>query len=122
MEGAFPDIPRLVLLGAPHSSNWDGIWGFAVKLALDLDIRVLGKHQLFWWPLSYLMRWLGVIAVNRDETAGVTEQAAKLIREADRYWFGLAPEGTRKPVPRFKYAFWTIANIGIAPCRERVRT
>ena len=110
MEGEFPDLPRLVLIGAPHSSNWDGIWGFAVVLALDLDIRVLGKHQLFWWPLGYLMRWLGVIAVNRDAASGVTEQAAQLILDADRYWFGLAPEGTRKPVPRFKYGFWKIAS------------
>ena len=23
--GTFPDIPRLVLIAAPHSSNWDGI-------------------------------------------------------------------------------------------------
>ena len=110
MEGAFPDIPRLVLIGAPHSSNWDGIWGFAVKLAMGLDIRILGKHQLFWWPLSALMRWLGVIAVNRQAARGVTEQAAHLIRNADRYWFGLAPEGTRKHVEHWKPGFWKIAS------------
>src|SRR3546814_1553198 len=28
MAGELPDIPRLVLIGAPHSSNWDGLWGF----------------------------------------------------------------------------------------------
>lgn len=110
MEGEFPDIPRLVLIGAPHSSNWDGLWGLAAKLALGLDIRILGKHQLFWWPLSVLLRRLGVIAVNRDAARGVTEQAAAMIREADRFWFGLAPEGTRKPVPRFKPGFWKIAS------------
>ena len=52
MVGEFPDIPKLVLIGAPHSSNWDGVWGFAAKLALGLDIRILGKQQLFWWPLG----------------------------------------------------------------------
>ena len=110
MEGEFPDIPRLVLLGAPHSSNWDGIWGFAAKVAMGLDIRILGKHQLFWWPLGPLLRRLGVISVNRDAARGVTEQAAALIVGADRFWFGLAPEGTRKPVPRFKAGFWKIAK------------
>src|SRR3546814_4895355 len=34
MVGEIPDIPRLVLIGAPHSSNWDGLWGFAAKMAL----------------------------------------------------------------------------------------
>ena len=110
MEGEFPDLPRLVLIGAPHSSNWDGLWGLAAKLALGLDLRILGKHQLFWWPLSLLLDRLGVIAVNRDAAQGVTEQAAAMIRAGDRYWFGLAPEGTRKPVPRFKYGFWKIAK------------
>ena len=50
--GEFPDLPRVVLIGAPHSSNWDGVWGFAAKLALGLDIKILGKHQLFWGPLG----------------------------------------------------------------------
>ena len=113
--GEFPDIPRLVLIGAPHSSNWDGVWGFAAKLALGLYIKILGKHQLFWGPLGPLMRWLGVIAVNRDAASGVTEQAAQLILDADRYWFGLAPEGTRKPVPRFKPGFWKIASEAGVP-------
>ena len=110
MEGAFPDIPKLVLIGAPHSSNWDGLWGLAAKLALGLDLRILGKHQLFWWPLSLLLQRMGVIAVNRAAAQGVTEQAAAMIRDADRFWFGLAPEGTRKPVPRFKPGFWKIAR------------
>ena len=110
MEGAFPDIPKLVLIGAPHSSNWDGFWGLAAKLALGLDIRILGKHQLFWWPLSMLLRRMGIIAVNRSAAQGVTGQAATMIREAGRFWFGLAPEGTRKPVPRFKPGFWKIAH------------
>ena len=115
MEGAFPDIPKLVLIGAPHSSNWDGLWGMAAKLALGLDIRILGKHQLFWWPLSVLLRRLGIIAVNRDAAQGVTHQAAAMIREADRFWFGLAPEGTRKPVLRFKPGFWKIARAAGVP-------
>lgn len=110
MEGAFPDIPKLVLVGAPHSSNWDAVWGFAVKLAIGLDLKVLGKHQLFWWPLSVLLDRLGVIAVDRDAASGVADQAAAMVRDADRLWFGLAPEGTRKPVPRFKAGFWKIAK------------
>ena len=115
MEGQFPDIPKLVLIGAPHSSNWDGYWGFAAKIAMGLDIRILGKHQLFWWPLSLLLRRLGVIAINRDAAHGVTDQAAAMIRDADRLWFGLAPEGTRKPVPRFKPGFWKIASEAGVP-------
>jgi 1-acyl-sn-glycerol-3-phosphate acyltransferase len=115
MVGAFPDLPRLVLIGAPHSSNWDGFWGFAAKLALGLDIRILGKHQLFWWPLGPILRRLGVIAVDRSAARGVIEQAATLIDEADKFWFGLAPEGTRKPGVPWKPGFWKIAKAAGVP-------
>jgi 1-acyl-sn-glycerol-3-phosphate acyltransferase len=115
MVGEFPDVPKLVLIGAPHSSNWDGIWGFAAKLALGLDIRILGKHQLFWGPLGPLMRALGIIAVNRDAPQGVVEQIAQRMRDADRYWFGIAPEGTRKPVAQWKTGFWKIARAADVP-------
>jgi 1-acyl-sn-glycerol-3-phosphate acyltransferase len=115
MVGAFPDIPKLVLVGAPHSSNWDGIWGFAAKLALGLDIKILGKRELFWWPLAPVLRWLGVIAVDRNAASGVVEQLATLIGSSDKFWFGLAPEGTRKPVRQWKTGFWKIARAAGVP-------
>ncbi|SKA00165.1 lysophospholipid acyltransferase family protein [Novilysobacter spongiicola] len=109
--GEFPDIAKLVLIGAPHSSNWDGVWGFAAKLALGLDIRILGKDTLFRVPvLGWLLRRMGVIPVNRREARGVVDQATGLLRGSDRMWFGLAPEGTRKPVEHWKTGFWKIAH------------
>lgn len=115
MAGAFPDIPKLVLIGAPHSSNWDGIWGFGAKLALGLDIRILGKRQLFWWPLGPLLRRMGVIEVDRAAAQGVVEQAAALIHSREKFWYGLAPEGTRKYVERWKTGFWKIAKAANVP-------
>jgi len=115
MVGEFPDVPKLVLIGAPHSSNWDGVWGFAAKLALGLDIRIVGKHQLFWWPLGALLRRFGVIAVDRQAAHGVVEQLAARIQGSERFWLGLAPEGTRKPVARWKTGFWKIAKAADVP-------
>lgn len=116
MVGRFPDIPKLVLIGAPHSSNWDGVWGFAAKMAMGLDIKILGKDSLFRVPLlGAALRHLGVIPVDRSAAQGVVEQAANLIVQADRLWFGLAPEGTRKPVERWKPGFWRIAKAADVP-------
>ena len=109
MVGAFPDIPKLVLIGAPHSSNWDGVWGLAAKLAMGLDIRILGKDSLFRIPLlAMVLRRMGIIPVDRDKARGVIEQSAALIRSNPQFWYGLAPEGTRKQVERWKTGFWKI--------------
>lgn len=116
MVGRFPDIPKLVLIGAPHSSNWDGVWGFAAKMAMGLDIKILGKDSLFRVPLlGAALRHLSVIPVDRSAAQGVVEQAAAMIAQADRLWFGLAPEGTRKPVDRWKPGFWRIAKAADVP-------
>ena len=51
MVGAFPDLPKFVLIAAPHSSNWDGVWGVAVKLAMGVKLSILGKDALVKLPL-----------------------------------------------------------------------
>ena len=116
MEGAFPDLPRVVLIGAPHSSNWDGVWGFAALMALGLDLKVLGKDTLLKVPvMGPVLKRLGVIPVDRSAAQGVVEQAARMIRSADRFWYGLAPEGTRKVVEKWKPGFWRIAKAASVP-------
>lgn len=111
IEGQFLDLPRVVVIAAPHSSNWDGIWGFAAKLALGIRLTVLGKHTLMQVPLlGPLLRWQGVIGVDRRAPHGVVEQAIALLRGQPRLWYAIAPEGTRKPVERWKPGFWRIAK------------
>ena len=111
MVGAFPDIPRAVVIAAPHSSNWDGIWGFAAKLALGLRLSILGKHSLFRIPLvARFLRWQGVIPVDRSAAHGLVEQAVDALRGADCMWYAIAPEGTRKWVEQWKPGFWRIAH------------
>lgn len=116
MVGTFPDLAKLVLIAAPHSSNWDGVYGFAAKMAMGLDVKVLGKRELLWWPLGPVLQRLGVIGVDRSAARGVVEQVAAMIRGHDgNLWFVIAPEGTRKPVEQWKTGFWKIAKAADVP-------
>ncbi len=115
VAGPLPDVPKLVLIAAPHSSNWDGIWGFAAKLALGFEVKVLGKAQLFWWPLGPLLRRLGVIPIDRSSPQGTVGQAVDMIRRSERIWYALTPEGTRRRVEKWKSGFWKIAHEAQVP-------
>lgn len=115
IQGEFPDEPRLVLLAAPHSSAWDAVWGLAAKLALGVDIAFMAKAELFKGPLGWLLRKFGGIPVDRSRARGAVEQAAANIRNAQRMWFVLAPEGTRRRVEHWKSGFWHIARAAGVP-------
>ena len=115
MVGAFPDLEKVVLIGAPHSSNWDGIWGYLAKIALGLDIHILAKRELFWGPLGPLLLRLGVIPVDRGAARGLIEQVLQRFEQNERFWLGMAPEGTRTPVERWKTGFWKIAKAVDVP-------
>ena len=115
MVGGFPDIPKAVVIAAPHSSNWDGLLGFGAKFGMGVKLSILGKDALIRIPLlGRILRWQGVIPVDRSAAHGVVEQAVQAIRDADRMWYAIAPEGTRKWVERWKPGFWHIArNAGV---------
>ena len=116
MRGEFPDIAKLVMIAAPHSSNWDGVWGFAVKLAMGLEVKVLGKDTLLKVPvLGAMLQRMGVIPINRRAAHGVAGQMATMIRNAESLWLVVAPEGTRKPVEHWKTGFWKIAHAADVP-------
>lgn len=115
LTGEFPDIPKAVVIVAPHSSNKDGFHGLAMKQVLGLDIAFLAKRQLFWWPLGPILRGLGAIPIDRGAAADLVEQAASEFARRERFWLGLAPEGTRKSVSRWKTGFWRIAKAAGVP-------
>ena len=110
-----PDVPKAVVIAAPHSSNWDGLIGVVAAFGIGLRINWMGKHQLFRWPLASIMHAFGGIATVRDSAHGVVDQFSEKMREADRMWLVLAPEGTRKKVAKWRTGFWHIASRAGVP-------
>jgi 1-acyl-sn-glycerol-3-phosphate acyltransferase len=114
-EGALPDVRKMVLIVAPHTSNWDFLVGLQAKLALRLGGTFIGKHTLFRFPLGVFMRRLGGVPVDRSAAAGFVAQVARVLKQADQMTVVLAPEGTRKRVPQWKSGFYRIAVEAGAP-------
>jgi 1-acyl-sn-glycerol-3-phosphate acyltransferase len=115
LAGALPDVPKLVLIAAPHSSWWDGIWGLLFRSALGADIAFMAKRELFSGPLGWLLRRAGGIPIERSSASGVVEEMSERFAASDRLWLGITPEGTRKRVEKWKNGFWHIARAARVP-------
>ena len=115
IDGEFPDLPRFVLIVAPHTSNWDFVVALLCDLALDMDAAWLGKHTIFVGPFGRWLRSLGGIPVDRSASHKVVTQAAAEFGRRDRMILALAPEGTRKKVKGWKSGYWHIARAAGVP-------
>ena len=115
VTGEIPNLPKLVIIAAPHTSNWDFVVGVAAKLALRLDVMWLGKDTLFRGPLGGLMRRLGGHPVDRSASHDVVKGVVQEFERRERLVLALAPEGTRKRVERWRTGFYHIAHAARVP-------
>jgi 1-acyl-sn-glycerol-3-phosphate acyltransferase len=110
-----PDCGKLVIIAAPHTSNWDFVFGMTGAFALGLELHWMGKHTLFKPPLGGVMRWLGGLAIDRRAAHGVVEQVADEFARRGQLLLVVTPEGTRSKVERWKTGFWHIARAAGVP-------
>ena len=109
---------KLVVLIAPHTSNWDGIFGVAALAGLDAKITFIGKHTAFKYGLGAFLRYMGGIPVDRSRPGGIIQHAIDQIKEIDGSLIAISPEGTRSKVKEWKTGFLRIAkemNAEIVP-------
>ena len=106
---------RCVLIGAPHTSNWDFLLMLMIVLKLRLRIFWMGKHTLFPFPFGWLMRWLGGIPIDRKASHNVVSETVRQYRENDELIVLIPPEGTRAKVDRWKTGFYHIAKNAKVP-------
>ena len=115
MVGEIPDLQKAVFIAAPHTSNWDGFWLLIYKVAVQVDVRFLAKHTLFWWPLGTLLRAMGAMPINRDDALNVVPHLVDTFASEEQLFLALAPEGTRKHTRYWKSGFYRIAKAANVP-------
>jgi 1-acyl-sn-glycerol-3-phosphate acyltransferase len=113
--GPAPTLRKAVIIGAPHTSNWDGYWLLVYKIAYGVDVKFFVKESMFWFPLSLLLGGLGGVPLNRGDARASVKQAVAAFESNDDYLFGLAPEGTRSRTKGWKTGFYRIAEEASVP-------
>lgn len=113
VHGAEAPEKKIVVIAAPHTSNWDFPIFMAYVGYSRLRVTYLGKDTLFQTPiLGRLFYYLGGIPVERQgrKAANAMDAAVKAINESDEIVLGIAPEGTRSKVKKWKSGFYRIAE------------
>lgn len=73
------------------------------------------KKEFFFWPAGPVLRWMGGIPVDRSKGASLVMQIVREFEKREIMHLAIAPEGTRKPVPKWKGGFHTIARTAKIP-------
>ena len=121
-------VPRKgILVGAPHTSNWD--WVLTMLLAWDsgVQIRLLVKKEFFRGPLGPVLRSTGAVALDRANPGGTIRELVADAGSDETFLLGIAAEGTRAKVQHWKSGFYRISQqtglpITLAYLDSRTRT
>lgn len=99
-----------ILIGAPHTSNWDFVLMLGIAWRLGIDVRWLGKKSLFTSWRGPLMRGLGGVPVDRSDPGRVVADMVRQVHAGEVFGLVVTPDGTRKGHSHWKSGFYRIAR------------
>lgn len=126
LEGHLPDLPKFVIAGAPHTSNWDFVFFIGATAEEGVEPNFMGKHTLFRGVMKNFMLDMGGIPIDRTKRSNVVDQVAEEFARRERLALVIAAEGTRSTDGSWKSGFYHIAEAACVPivpawvCNERM--
>lgn len=102
--------PRGILVGAPHTSQWDFAAFLLIAWANGVQPKVLVKQSFFKGPLGPILRATGGISLDRANPGQTIRQLLKDAAGHPSFLLVLAAEGTRTPVKYWKPGFYRISQ------------
>lgn len=107
--------PKCIIIGVPHTSAWDFVISYLFYTSLGGNASVLVKKEFFFWPVGWFVRKMGGVPIDRSKGANVIRQAVNHFKTGEYLHLAMTPEGTRKPIKRWKAGFHTIAKLADVP-------
>ena len=100
---------KCLVVAAPHTYNWDFFIGRCYAYIIGIQPKYLTKSELFLPILGAIIKWNGGIPVYRKAKHNVVGQVVEMINSSNDIIIGIAPEGTRNKVKKWKTGFYHIA-------------
>lgn len=114
--GEVPTAPKMVVCFAPHTSNWDFVWGKLAASAIGFTMSFLIKEE--WtkiWGIGWWLKKQGAVPVCRSRNTSMTDRMAAEFNQRESLNLVISPEGTRKPTTEWKKGFYYIAKKAGVP-------
>lgn len=105
-----PNLDKLVMIAAPHTSNWDFLYARAAFYILDIPLRYTIKKELFFFPLGILLKAVGGIPIDRSTKSGMVGLMTDLFQKHDKLCILVTPEGSRSKAKEWKRGFYYTAE------------
>ena len=115
IDSGLPDIPKFVIAGAPHTSNWDFVFFTGATADQGVQPSFMGKHTLFKGIMRNFMFDMGGISIDRRKRANATQQVAEEFARRDKLALVIAAEGTRSSNGEWRSGFYHIAQAANVP-------
>ena len=115
VQGDVPTQKKFILVGLPHTSNWDFVLSWLAFTALGLDMKIFAKDFYHTWPLNYVSNFFGVLPVNRRKSTNFVDSVVQMYQEAEELKAAITPEGTRQFSPKLKSGYYYIAKKADIP-------
>ncbi|MBN2638810.1 MAG: lysophospholipid acyltransferase family protein [Bacteroidales bacterium] len=114
-ETPSPDQKKLVIVEAPHTSNWDYVYGMLCIMSVGVKVNVIIKKEMFFWPLGPVLKVLGGVPIDRTGTSNKVEAIASLFEKRESLNLAITPEGTRSLSTVWKKGYYYIAQTAGVP-------
>jgi len=104
-----PNLLKLVIIVAPHTSWHDFYIGVFTRRLLGIPIHFVAKKELFFPPFGWYFRWMGGTPIDRSKNKNTVAATVEIFNQKKEFRIAIAPEGTRKKTDTWKSGFYYIA-------------
>ena len=110
-----PEVKKMVVMMAPHTSNWDFLLGWLGYKAIGVNSKYLIKKEAFFFPLGNILLSMGAIPVDRKSSSNIVIQVGDLFKNQETFYLTITPEGSRSLRTNWKRGFYYIADHAQVP-------
>lgn len=105
------DVPSSgILVGAPHTSQWDWLAMLLIAWANGARPQALISHTFFKGPVGWVLRNTGGIPLDRENPGATIRALVAEAQSGESFLLAIAPEGTRHRGEYWKPGFYRIAQ------------